>query len=65
MHEGVLPEDLRAKALATAPSAARFIYLLPNFQNPTGRTMSEARRAAVSAAAMRNRRAGHRGQPLR
>lgn len=44
--EGVLPEDLSAKA-----KDARFIYLLPNFQNPTGRTMSEARRAAVSAAA--------------
>ncbi|WP_295544774.1 PLP-dependent aminotransferase family protein [uncultured Pseudacidovorax sp.] len=44
--EGVLPEDLSAKA-----AGARFIYLLPNFQNPTGRTMSEARRAAVSAAA--------------
>ena len=44
--EGVLPDDLAAKA-----ADARFIYLLPNFQNPTGRTMSEARRAAVSAAA--------------
>ena len=44
--EGVIVEDLVAKA-----KDARFIYLLPNFQNPTGRTMSEARRAAVSAAA--------------
>jgi 2-aminoadipate transaminase len=44
--EGVLVDDLRAKA-----KDARFIYLLPNFQNPTGRTMTEARRAAVSAAA--------------
>ncbi|MDM0012244.1 PLP-dependent aminotransferase family protein [Variovorax sp. J22P168] len=43
---GVLVDDLIAKA-----SDARFIYLLPNFQNPTGRTMDEARRAAVSAAA--------------
>ena len=31
----------------------RFMYLLPNFQNPTGRTMSEARRAALSAEAQR------------
>ncbi|MDR2853077.1 MAG: PLP-dependent aminotransferase family protein, partial [Burkholderiaceae bacterium] len=46
--EGVLPDDLAAKA-----PGARFIYLLPNFQNPTGRTMSEARRAAVLAAAAR------------
>jgi 2-aminoadipate transaminase len=44
--EGVLVDDLKAKA-----KDARFVYLLPNFQNPTGRTMSEARRAAVSAAA--------------
>ena len=26
---------------------ARFLYVLPNFQNPTGRTMSEARRTAL------------------
>lgn len=44
--EGVVVDDLVAKA-----KNARFIYLLPNFQNPTGRSMSEARRAAVSAAA--------------
>ncbi|MES2534057.1 MAG: PLP-dependent aminotransferase family protein [Pseudomonadota bacterium] len=44
--EGVLVDDLIAKA-----PDARFIYLLPNFQNPTGRTMTEERRAAVSAAA--------------
>ncbi|MFT3812521.1 MAG: PLP-dependent aminotransferase family protein [Acidovorax sp.] len=44
--EGVVTEDLVAKA-----KDARFIYLLPNFQNPTGRSMSEARRAAVSQAA--------------
>jgi 2-aminoadipate transaminase len=44
--EGVLAEDLAAKA----PNA-RFAFVLPNFQNPTGRTMTEARRAAVSAAA--------------
>ena len=44
--EGVIVEDMVAKA-----KDARFIYLLPNFQNPTGRTMTEERRAAVSAAA--------------
>lgn len=53
--EGVLVDDLVAQARATAGRAsedrARFVYLLPNFQNPTGRTMSEARRAAVSSAA--------------
>lgn len=28
---------------------ARFMYVLPNFQNPTGQTMSEARRATLLA----------------
>ena len=44
--EGVDVDDMAAKA-----PGARFFYVLPNFQNPTGRTMSEARRAAVSARA--------------
>jgi len=44
--EGVHIDDLAAKA-----KGARFLYVLPNFQNPTGRTMSEARRAALSARA--------------
>jgi 2-aminoadipate transaminase len=52
--DGVIVDDLIAKAGGAAGNesdTARFIYLLPNFQNPTGRTMTEARRAAVSAAA--------------
>ena len=50
--DGVIVDDLVAKAHGSASEEeARFVYLLPNFQNPTGRTMSEARRAAVSAAA--------------
>ena len=50
--DGVIVDDLVSKAHGNASEeAARFVYLLPNFQNPTGRTMSEARRAAVSAAA--------------
>jgi 2-aminoadipate transaminase len=44
--EGVLVDDLKAKA-----KGARFLYVLPNYQNPTGRSMSEARRAALSQAA--------------
>ena len=51
--EGVIIEDLSAKA-----KDARFLYVLPNFQNPTGRTMSEARRAALST------RAAELGLPL-
>ncbi|MBP6647137.1 MAG: PLP-dependent aminotransferase family protein, partial [Burkholderiaceae bacterium] len=44
--EGIDVADLAAKA-----KDARFLYVLPNFQNPTGRTMTEARRAALSAKA--------------
>ncbi len=46
--EGVLPEALRHQ-LAAMSERPRFMYLLPNFQNPTGRTMPEARREAVLA----------------
>jgi 2-aminoadipate transaminase len=53
--EGVLVDDLlrhaRATGGSTSQDAPRFIYLLPNFQNPTGRTMGEARRIAVSKCA--------------
>jgi 2-aminoadipate transaminase len=45
-EHGVLIDDLRTKA-----ADARFLYVLPNFQNPTGRSMDEARRAALSATA--------------
>ena len=51
--DGVLIDDLTAKA-----QGARFLYVLPNFQNPTGRTMSEARRAALS------QRAAELGLPI-
>ena len=46
--EGIDLTDLRTKA-----GDARFLYLLPNFQNPTGRTMSESNRVALSAEAAR------------
>ena len=41
-----------ASALAAA-AGARFLYLLPNFQNPSGRSMGAARRAEVVQAAAR------------
>ena len=46
-EEGVLVDDVATKCRAGTP--ARFLYALPNFQNPTGRTMSEARRSALVA----------------
>ncbi|MEI8156626.1 MAG: PLP-dependent aminotransferase family protein [Burkholderiales bacterium] len=48
--EGVDIADLASK-VGSGASKARFLYVLPNFQNPTGRTMSEARRAALVAKA--------------
>ncbi|MFZ7310155.1 PLP-dependent aminotransferase family protein [Comamonas jiangduensis] len=44
--EGMLVEDFAAK-VGTGADKARMAYVLPNFQNPTGRTMSEARRQAL------------------
>lgn len=44
--EGVDMADIKAKS-----AGARFLYVLPNFQNPTGSSMSEARRAALSTIA--------------
>ena len=49
-NEGVDIADLVSK-IGTGASKARFLYVLPNFQNPTGRTMTEARRAALVAKA--------------
>ena len=48
---GVDAADLRAK-VGVGADKARFVYLLPNFQNPTGRTMTEERRAAVGQGAI-------------
>jgi len=47
-EDGVDIADLAAKS-----ADARFLYVLPNFQNPTGRSMTEARRAALSLEAAR------------
>lgn len=46
---GVRPEALRA--LPHDAPGTRFAYLLPNYQNPTGRVMNAARRQEVVAAA--------------
>lgn len=43
--QGPLPQALAAAA------GARFLYLLPNFQNPSGRSMGAARRVEVAQAA--------------
>jgi len=43
-----------AEALGAA-AGARFLYVLPNFQNPSGRSMGAQRRSAVAEAAARLR----------
>ena len=46
--------DLAAlEAVFAAPEKPRFFYCIPNFQNPTGKTMSLAKRRAVYALAVR------------
>lgn len=44
--DGVRIDSLR-EHVGSGAAKARFLYVLPNFQNPTGRTMTEARRAAL------------------
>jgi 2-aminoadipate transaminase len=55
--EGPLAHELTAQARcargATDACSARFLYLLPNFQNPTGRMLGNARRDALIDVAQR------------
>jgi 2-aminoadipate transaminase len=46
--EGIVPESLREVARRTG---AKLLYTIPNFQNPSGRLMTQARREAVLAIA--------------
>ena len=48
--EGIVPGALDAAARAERPVAA---YLIPNFQNPTGRTLPAGRRVAIAQIAAR------------
>lgn len=46
--------DLQAlEAVFSAPQKPKFFYCIPNFQNPTGKTMSLAKRKAVYALAVK------------
>lgn len=46
--DGVIPEALEELVLRERP---KLLYLVPNFQNPTGRTLTLARRRAVAEVA--------------
>ncbi|MGR4066132.1 MAG: PLP-dependent aminotransferase family protein [Vulcanimicrobiaceae bacterium] len=43
---GMIPESLE-RVLAAADPFPKFLYLVPNFQNPTGRTLAAQRREAI------------------
>jgi 2-aminoadipate transaminase len=45
-EEGLLPDSLE-RVLERADPFPKFLYLVPNFQNPTGRTLSGRRRETV------------------
>ena len=45
-EDGVIPESLE-HVLAHASPPPKFVYLVPNFQNPTGRTLSGDRRERI------------------
>lgn len=49
--DGIIPEALDEIA---AREPAKLLYLVPTFQNPTGRTLQAARRTAVAEAAARH-----------
>jgi 2-aminoadipate transaminase len=51
-------DGIDIEGLTAAATGARFLYVLPNFQNPTGRTMSDAGRQALA------QRAAELGLPL-
>src|SRR5579872_3671479 len=45
-EDGMIPESLE-HVLAHAQPLPKFVYLVPNFQNPTGRTLAAARREPI------------------
>jgi len=49
-QDGLEPDALR-RALERAPARPKFLYLVPQFQNPTGTSLAAARRAEVAALA--------------
>jgi len=55
-EDGIVPEELdeRAAALAAAGKRVKFLYCIPNFQNPSGVTITPARRARIVEMARRH-----------
>lgn len=51
-HDGMIPEDL--ERILEQTQNVKIIYVIPEFQNPTGRTWSLARRQRLVEAAMKH-----------
>jgi DNA-binding transcriptional MocR family regulator len=51
-NEGISPADLER---ACSETKAKILYLMPTAQNPTGKTMGQARRQAIAKIAQRNK----------
>ncbi|UCE24347.1 MAG: PLP-dependent aminotransferase family protein [Candidatus Zixiibacteriota bacterium] len=49
--DGVIPESLEE---VLSEHTVKFVYLIPNFQNPSGRTIPSERRTAIAATAMKH-----------
>ena len=45
---GIIPDALE-DALHAADTPPKFLYLVPNYENPTGRTLAAGRRAAIAS----------------
>lgn len=52
-EEGLIPSAL-AGWLEKSPRRAKFLYLIPNYQNPTGVRLSSSRRGEIAAIAARH-----------
>lgn len=50
-EDGLIPEALERAVRAERPA---FVYVIPNFQNPTGRTLAGDRRVAIAEIAARH-----------
>ncbi len=50
---GLLPDEVANVLQRAGGSPAKMVYAIPNFQNPTGRTLSRERRMALVAACRR------------
>ena len=66
-EHGLVPAALAeaVTALAQAGRRIKFLYTIPNFQNPAGVTQTLERRAEILRDRRAGRRAGGRGQPVR